>query len=68
VAEFTAELVVLIVTNLQYSIFGPKSIAVIVIQFVAGDFDFPALKVLAVEETDPPAIGSLVLLCRTATS
>ena len=65
--EFPVELLVLIVRDLQDSILHPKRVAVIVIQFMTGNLDGPALKVLAVEKTNPAILACLALFhCTTA--
>jgi hypothetical protein len=66
-AEFSVELVVLVIANLQKAVFHTERFAVIVIQGITRDLRFPAVKVLAVEKTDPPALSRLILLTRIAT-
>ena len=67
VAEFSAKLVVLIVTDFQDAVFHSKRVAKIVVQCIARDLDFPAVKIFAVEKADPPAFDRFLLLFRTAT-
>jgi hypothetical protein len=67
VPKFAVEPVVLIVADLQDPILDPKGVAVIVVQFMTGDLNGPALKVLTVEKTDPAILARLMLFdCTTA--
>src|SRR3712207_3472783 len=61
VPEFTVELVVLIVGDFQQAVLYPESIAEVVIQIVAGDFDVPTLQVLTVEELNPLLLIGIIL-------
>ena len=55
VSKLAIELFVLIVADLQNSVFGAEGVAVIVAQIVAGELDGPAIQILAVEEAFPSA-------------
>src|SRR6185312_14416130 len=60
-AEAIAELVVLLIGNLQQPLLHPEGIAVVVSGLEPGDLRGPAAQVVPVEQTEPLATGSLDL-------
>src|SRR5262245_12012898 len=61
VAELCAELVVLVVRDLQESAFDPERVTEVVIEIVPGDLDRPACEIFSVEELDPFLLIRLAL-------
>ena len=62
VAELGAEILVLVVPHRQHAILDAERVGVVVAEFMALDLRRPAVKILAVEEGAPLAIGLLGLL------
>jgi len=61
VPELVAELLVLVVGDLQHAVGDPERVVVVLAQVMPGEFRRPALQVLPVEQLNPLLLGRRVL-------